>query len=279
VVVEAAYRQVVVVNVEHPHTLQGLKMKIRWLRAMKWMAGRPHTSGDAPMNVLKMLEGLPNATEDEASLPDVSGAMWRNYDLDVDFNDPIMVQFRAEHEEFLVEYKTYLKTRAVKSVKREKKRWREYNSPAEDEGAPRRRLKTKTMPVESPKKKKKTEDDADSEESDWGNAEHADMMKSLIKYMQEGEGDIETVDVDKSFAAWWGQDDTVESTATVVESTASIEADPGELATSSMATARVKSTWSPIRAAWKAEDEALALKDPLGDAELEIDDAAADPAA
>ena len=104
-VLESAYRQVKTLHYGHTNALKGIAMKINWCRSMKWMTGMKN-AGD--LNMLLAIEALEVVDPDDAAapvLPDLHAAMWRNYDLEVEFNSELMLQFPADHGEFVQGYK------------------------------------------------------------------------------------------------------------------------------------------------------------------------------
>ena len=73
------------------------------------------------LNVLKAIEeleqnGWTDCSEEPGEahcIPDLHAAMWRNFDLEIDFKSVQMLVFAAEHQKMLKNYEEYCKTNAA----------------------------------------------------------------------------------------------------------------------------------------------------------------------
>ena len=150
-VLESGYRQAKACSKDNKKTLESIKMKILWCRTMKWMRGLEDAVADAEtVNFLEKIEqiceGGAGSGEQDMKMPDLSMAMWRIHDMDVESEDTdAMKKFRAYHEKWVEEYEEYCKEKAMQ------------------------------------KKKVNLADEESDADSDWGEGNHEKYMTELME--------------------------------------------------------------------------------------------------
>ena len=157
---------------------------------MRWMQGVKNGDDINMLLAIGALEIADPTQSEPCVLPDLHAAMWRNYDLQVDFLSNEMQIFAQQHADFLEEYKQYLKGRCAKALKS----WTEDEELVIDEEM-----------LESPQKKAKKDEDAESVESDWGNPEHAAWSKDLKRHAGDAWMKLGST-LEQGLEDWWSAD-------------------------------------------------------------------------